>query len=60
MQEFVFSEELIKEAYAQNKTLTLTITGVKDVTNLNVSLVVHSDLGVECIASNVYTFNSQN
>ena len=55
-QDFVFTEELVSEAYMTGKTLNLTVSGVEGYENIKVSLMVVSDTGVE-ISNQVYVYN---
>ncbi len=56
-QDFVYNEDFVKEVYSENGAFSLIVSGISDMTNVNVSLYVISDIGVEAVASNIYTYN---
>ena len=56
--DFRFTEELIKVAYGNGKSLKFVLTGIADFENVEVSMVVSSAMGVEVSTGNLYTYTA--
>ena len=55
-QNFVFTDKLISGSYTRGTTLKVTLSGMNELTNVIIEVVLLSDIGVES-AKQVYVFN---